>query len=263
LTGSLAAGLLAALALAGLAYWQREIAVEQRDLAESRRISALTEVATSERLSGELDTALRLGVHAARLSVATTIQGPAARASRTALAAAVWQSDWQLALAGNDGWVQTAVFSPDNNRVVTAADDHTVRIWDAHTGTQLLVLRGGDGYFYSAAFSPDGERVVTSSSDKTARIWDATSGAEIAVLRGHEEYVRSAAFSPDGAFVVTASADKTTRIWDATTGAEMAVLRGHEGIVTSAAFGPDGTRIVTGSYDRTARAYGTGQAAKN
>ena len=37
LTGSLAAGLLVALALAGLAYWQRGVAVEQQRLANEQR----------------------------------------------------------------------------------------------------------------------------------------------------------------------------------------------------------------------------------
>src|SRR5580658_1677349 len=53
LTGSLAAGLVVALALAGLAYWQRGIAVEQRQLAEQQRqraeatLKAATQTANS------------------------------------------------------------------------------------------------------------------------------------------------------------------------------------------------------------------------
>jgi tetratricopeptide (TPR) repeat protein len=53
LTGSLAAGLVVALALAGVAYWQRGIAVEQRQIAEQQRkraedtLAAATETANS------------------------------------------------------------------------------------------------------------------------------------------------------------------------------------------------------------------------
>ena len=53
LTGGLAAGLLVALALAGLAYWQREIAVQERQIAEQQRkraedtLAAATETANS------------------------------------------------------------------------------------------------------------------------------------------------------------------------------------------------------------------------
>ena len=37
MTGSLGAGLIAALALAGLAYWERSVAVEQRRIADQQR----------------------------------------------------------------------------------------------------------------------------------------------------------------------------------------------------------------------------------
>ena len=43
---------------------QREIAIEQRDIAEGRRVAVLAEAATSERLRGNLNFGLRLAVHA-------------------------------------------------------------------------------------------------------------------------------------------------------------------------------------------------------
>jgi WD40 repeat protein len=110
--------------------------------------------------------------------------------------------------------VQSAAFSPDGARIVTASLDETARIWDAATGREITVLRGHQSSVLSAAFSPDGGRIVTAGEDTTARIWDAASGKEIIVLRGHESPVESAAFSPDGARILTASSDKTARIWD-------------------------------------------------
>ena len=66
-------------------------------------------------------------------------------------------------------------FSPDGSRIVTAAGDGTVRMWDAKTGAALATLVGAYGPVSSVAFSPDGSRVVTASEDYTARLWDATS----------------------------------------------------------------------------------------
>jgi TPR repeat protein len=149
--------------------------------------------------------------------------------------------------------VNSAAFSPDGARVVTASYDNTARLWEAATGAALTVLEGHTGSVVGAGFSPDGARIVTASEDKTARLWDAKTGASLAVLEGHTNWVRTAAFSPDGARVVTASRDNTARLWDVATGALLAVLLGHTEAVNSAAFSPDGARVVTASADNTAR----------
>ena len=161
----------------------------------------------------------------------------------------------RLRLVGHQDRVQSASFSPDGARIVTASKDGTARIWDATTGQEILALRGHEGPVSSASFSPDGARVVTTPSDRTARLWDATTGQEILALRGDENSVSSASFSPDGARIVTASTDHTARVWDATTGQEIRALRGHEGPVSSASFSSDGARIVTASTDYTARVW--------
>ena len=87
------------------------------------------------------------------------------------------------ALQGRQGSVRSAAFSSDGERILTASDDRTARIWDARSGRQIAALQGHEGSVQSAAFSLDGERIVTASSeDRTARIWDARSGQQIACI---------------------------------------------------------------------------------
>ncbi len=89
-----------------------------------------------------------------------------------------------FALYGHTSAVQSAAFSPDGARIVTASADLTARVWDARTGTPLLELKGHTGAVNGAAFSPDGARIVTASSDLTARVWDARTGTPCARAQG-------------------------------------------------------------------------------
>ena len=162
---------------------------------------------------------------------------------------------FRAALIGHAGLVDSAVFSPDGSRVVTASWDGTARLWNAKTGTPLTTLSGHTTWLNSAQFSPDGGRIVTASADKTARVWNADTGIVLAKLLGHEGSVNSAAFSPDGSRIVTASGDNTARVWNAATGELLTTLSGHTDAVTSAAFSPDGSRVVTASFDNTARVW--------
>jgi len=172
-------------------------------------------------------------------------------------------ADVQMAvLSRHTGSVESAAYSPDGTRIVTASADKTARVWDARTGIELLVLSGHADRVQTAAYSPDNTRIVTAAADKTARIWDARSGATVAVLTGHGDAVNCAVFSPDGARVVTASEDMTARIWDADTGKELRVLSGHRNHVNTAAYSPDGARILTASDDKTAEIWDARSGAK-
>ena len=90
----------------------------------------------------------------------------------------------------------SAAFSPDGQRIVTASDDNSARIWDAATGKQIAALQGHTDRVRSAAFSPDGRRIVTASDDNTARIWDAATGKQIAALQGHTDRCRARRSAP-------------------------------------------------------------------
>jgi WD40 repeat protein len=197
-------------------------------------------------------------VPGARGIILEVLRNPEFANGHTPAAISVFQdiraADPELAiLSGHGDFVNSAVYSPDGARIVSASHDKSIRIWDARTGAQLAVLLGHSDRVIFAAYSPDGTRIVSTSRDKTARIWDARSGVQLVVLKGHDAVVTYAAYSPDSSRIVTSSADKTARIWDAHSGAPLATLNGHGDEVDGAVYSPDGTRIVTSSLDKTAR----------
>jgi WD40 repeat protein len=72
----------------------------------------------------------------------------------------------------------TAAFDPAGERVVTASDDGTGRIWDARTGEPIGKPLRHQGAVFSAAFDAKVERVVTATVC-TARIWDVRTGYSV------------------------------------------------------------------------------------
>jgi hypothetical protein len=88
--------------------------------------------------------------------------------------ARLWEADRGKLLAifkGHIYAVNSAVFSPDGERVLTASNDNTARLWEADSGKLLATFQSHAGRVNSAVFSPDGRRVLTASEDKTARLW--------------------------------------------------------------------------------------------
>ena len=70
----------------------------------------------------------------------------------------------------HEGTVYSAQFSPDGQRVVTASEDKTARVWDAATGKAIGEPMRHEDAVCSAQFSPDGQRVVTASGPDGASL---------------------------------------------------------------------------------------------
>jgi WD40 repeat protein len=149
--------------------------------------------------------------------------------------------------------VQRASFSADGRLVLTVGGDRTARLWSAADG-RLLHQFGQRSTVTSAALSPGEELLATGGADGSVRVWDVRAGRLLRVLLGHVGPVASVEFSPRG-LLVTASSDGTGRVWRPRTGDVVAILVGHTNPIRDAEFSPDGYSIVTASSDRTARVW--------
>jgi WD40 repeat protein len=148
-------------------------------------------------------------------------------------------------------------FSPKGDRIVTAHDDWTARIWDAASGELLHKIEGHKGSIYFALFSPDGKRVATASQDQTVRLWDDRGqpwpgAGPNQFVRKLQDQVGYLAFSPNGDLLAASTLGDTVVVFDLKSGKDFALI-GHRTTVTGIAFNPDGKSIATSSLDRTVR----------
>ena len=67
-------------------------------------------------------------------------------------------------LIGDTRGLEGAAFSPDGSLVATSSLDHTVRIWDSHTGQVLRVLTFPDDQ-WPLAFNADGSEFAVAESN--------------------------------------------------------------------------------------------------
>jgi WD40 repeat protein/serine/threonine protein kinase len=160
-------------------------------------------------------------------------------------------------------------FSPDGQRLATASNDGTVKVWDwdparldKEQQPAITLDVRVDGYGNRVAFSPDSQRLATGGEEYTVKIWDAKSGELQHTLSGHTGDVFAVAFSRDGRWLATGGEDTTVRIWDTAFWKLRRTLRGHSGVVMSLAFSPDSQRLASGSKDHTMKVWDTSRWEK-
>ncbi len=159
-------------------------------------------------------------------------------------------------LAGHEGSVLSIAFSPTDQILASAGEDHSVRLWDYRDGQCLMTLHGYTNPVWSVAFSPDGSLLACGNEDKTVQLWSLATRRLVARLgergdrsRRHGSRVRSVAFSPDGRYLASGSEDKTIRLWDVATGEPLYTFEGHTNRVRSVTFSPDGSLLASGGED--------------
>jgi WD40 repeat protein len=120
-------------------------------------------------------------------------------------------------LSGGDeahrGTITQIIARPD--QIITASDDHSIRVWDPATGRQRLQLRH-DYWVRAMALSPDGKHLVSSGLDDTVRLWELPGGKELYRLPGHGRLggMRAVSFIGDGELFCSFGDDFYLRVYD-------------------------------------------------
>ncbi len=137
----------------------------------------------------------------------------------------------------------TAIFSPDDTRILTGDTAGTARIRDPRTGDVLLSFRAHEGPMRGAVFSSDGAHVLTAGNDGVVRVWNARTGQRAMDFSVEHHAALAMWLSPDGVRLMVVYSDGRTRVLDTRTRQVRASPAGTNGGATHAAISVDGVHV--------------------
>lgn len=250
LVAALSVLVLLAGAATAAAFWQSEEATRQRDRALSTVSSHVANLASSQRATNP--------ALAAQLALAAHQHAPTAESRGAALGSASPIAG--RLRADTEGWVRTAAFSPDGNRLVIGTTTGVTQLWHVSSHRSLGVVPTTREVSV-VAFHPTHPAALLTAGVDGVRLWNVTDPAKpVELYRLDEHTARAAAISRDGAMTATAGADHTVRLWNTTDPehpVHITTRSGHEDEVAVATFSPDGRFLFTGDRKGTALLWDT------
>lgn len=127
--------------------------------------------------------------------------------------------------------------------------DNTARLWNAHTGEELMVFGGHTNTVTAVAFAPDGQHAISASADGSICVWDLKTGAE---TRRFTQTGQVLSIAVHGDRLLAASYDFDTAsnfiiLWSLSTGQEVSRLAGQADVVYCVVISPDGKTALSSS----------------
>jgi WD40 repeat protein/DNA/RNA endonuclease G (NUC1) len=116
---------------------------------------------------------------------------------------------------GHADIVRAVCICPENEYLLSASDDSSVRLWELNSGKLIRVFSGHAGQVFSCTISSD-RKYVAAADSATVKLWDFETGRELQTLDVNA--AESLCFSPDGNALVVGCMDCfTTFLWDPST----------------------------------------------
>lgn len=159
-------------------------------------------------------------------------------------------------LTGHEGKIYTFDWGPDSRKLVSAAQEGTLFVWDGLFSLKLNAHKLRSSWVMTSAFAPSGNFLAAGGLDNLCTIYKFEDSAAfeagegvVAELNGHEGYLSSAIFLDDNR-VFTTSGDGIAALWSIPHREITTEFRAHTADVMCAAQSPSDENVfVTGSCD--------------
>ena len=172
---------------------------------------------------------------------------------------------------GHSGAMTAVACHASSALLVSACEDHSIKLWDVEDGTFRGEIRGYPALVLCLRISQDGRQLLAGARDNLVKVWSLAGLNEgrtefcsrdslIRDLTGHTDWVTDVDLSGEvdgNRIVASCSNDHTARLFSFDTGECLHVLQSHTGGLSSLNFSQDSTLLITGSSDRTAILWST------
>jgi WD40 repeat protein len=155
-------------------------------------------------------------------------------------------------LSVSESAINSLVVVPQENLLITAGDEPTIKIWQIGNLEQVPTLTlkntliGHTDTISALAMSSDRQLLVSGSWDKTVRIWRISTGELLKTLVGHDILISAIAITTDGKTIISGSKDGVIKFWDVGTGKNWQTLTSQSLGVLSLAVSQDNQVLVSG-----------------
>lgn len=150
--------------------------------------------------------------------------------------------------------VTALALSPDGGWLVSAGDDHVVRVWDLRDDSQAAELTAHTDWVRAAAFHPQGKLLATAGSDGVIQLWDIAAKKAVRKIPAHQQPIYAIAFSPNGQWLAVAGFEQAIRIYSAE-GRLLRTLTGPSDDHRALAVAPDGSTLAVGGRNGQVRVW--------
>lgn len=141
----------------------------------------------------------------------------------------------------------------NNNFLVSASEDKTVRLFDLSDYSEKIVYRGHLYPVYCVKSSTNGFYIASGSYDHSARLWCIERNDTLRMFAGHSQEVTAIDFHPNSTYFTTGSADKTIRMWSINDGTPARLFLGSKGVIYALKHSSCGKFIATAGEDKMIR----------
>lgn len=164
-------------------------------------------------------------------------------------------------VAAHSGTIQSLATFDQGKRVVSAAMDGALRVWDTSSAGETSEVRIGEGSgVRCVATTEDGRLAAVACESGNVRVFDLKRKTMLALGSVKLGLVGGLAFTPDGNLLVVGVTGRpktasSVEVWETKTCEVQFKMLGHEGMIWAVAVLPDGWRGLSVGNDQTLRVW--------